>query len=148
MYSEPLGYFLTFTVYGTWLHGDKRGSFRRKAEYIDPEPNWVQDKANSFRLSPEQRAVIDQAFVELCEKRNWFLHEKNVRTNHVHIVVTAPDTKPERVMADMKAKATRSLRKAGLFPEDEPLWTEHGSTIYLFTQEKFDDARIYVRDYQ
>ena len=26
MWNKPLAYFITFTTYGTWLHGDSRGS--------------------------------------------------------------------------------------------------------------------------
>jgi len=84
----------------------------------------------------------------LSLKRQWHLHEVNVRTNHIHLVVTAADIKPERVMSDMKAKATRVLRKMKAITEDQKPWTEHGSTIYLFTQEELDNARLYVRDGQ
>ena len=27
--SDPLAYFITFTCYGNWLHGDERGSVDR-----------------------------------------------------------------------------------------------------------------------
>ncbi len=30
--SEPLAYLLTWTCYGTWLHGDRRGGGRRGAQ--------------------------------------------------------------------------------------------------------------------
>jgi hypothetical protein len=39
----PLAYLITFRSYGTWLHGDQRGSIDRfhnryKSPYIEPNP--------------------------------------------------------------------------------------------------------------
>ena len=99
-------------------------------------------------LSSEQRSMVEQALRELCLKRHWPLHEVNVRSNHVHIVVTAVETEPERVMSDLKAKATRILRKMKIISDTQKPWTEHGSTKYLFTQEEFDNVCHYVRDCQ
>ena len=99
-------------------------------------------------LSVEQRLAVEKGVHDLCLKRQWQIHEINVRSNHVHIVVTAAEAKPEKVMSDMKAKATRVLRKMKAISEDRKPWTEHGSTIYLFTQEEFASACHYVRDCQ
>ena len=96
----------------------------------------------------EQRKTIEAGLRELCTRRNWFLHEINIRTNHVHIVLTAKDIQPERVMSDLKAKATRVLRQAKLLEDERKPWTEHGSTVYLFTQEAFGGACHYVREGQ
>jgi hypothetical protein len=41
MSKYPLAYFITFTTYGTWLHGDPRGSFMKSpdgAEHLDYDP--------------------------------------------------------------------------------------------------------------
>ena len=48
-------------------------------------------------FSEVQRALVDSAIRSVCEARRWFLHECNVRTNHVHVVVTAADRDPETV---------------------------------------------------
>jgi hypothetical protein len=41
--SIPLAYFITFTCYGTWLHGDERGSVDDEhntpgTPVLDPDP--------------------------------------------------------------------------------------------------------------
>ena len=41
-------------------------------------------------LSPEQRQLVDSVIVKHCNIRKWVLHARNVRTNHAHIVVSAP----------------------------------------------------------
>jgi REP element-mobilizing transposase RayT len=153
MFSTPLGYFITFTVRNSWLHGDKRGSFRKGGEFVPPSPDWVRmDLSNAkeppLLLSQEQRTVVAKAIVEVCEFRGWTLYEQSVRTNHVHIVVAVGEVKPEKVMNDIKARVTRLLREAGLYPKDKKPCTEHGSTIYLFTEQALYVARQYVREGQ
>ena len=67
----------------------------------------------------------------------------NVRTNHVHIVVSCGGT-PERAMDSFKAYATRALRAAGLAMSDQSVWSRHGSTRYLWTDEHITAAVDYV----
>jgi REP element-mobilizing transposase RayT len=153
MYNTPLGYFITFTVRNSWLHGDERGSYRRGGEFIPPSPDWIRMDLSNVKeppllLSPEQRSVVAAAIEEICEFRGWMLYEQNVRTNHVHIVVAAKDVKPEKVMKDIKARATLRLREAGLLQKDLKPWTEHGSTLYLFTEQALTGACQYVREGQ
>ena len=153
LFSDPLGYFITFTDRNSWLHGDERGSYRRGGEFIPPSPDWIRMDLSNMKeppllLSPEQRTVVATAINEVCAFRGWTLFEQNVRTNHVHIVVAAKDVKPEKVMTDIKVRSTRLLREAGLFPKDKKPWTEHGSTIYLFNEKALESARQYVRDGQ
>jgi hypothetical protein len=43
--DTPLAYFISFRAYGTWLHGDKRGSIDRfnnryRAPYIQASGKW------------------------------------------------------------------------------------------------------------
>ena len=121
--------------------------------FVPPNEQWRQAELQAlkdppFLLSPEQRSMVEQALRDLCVKRLWTLHEVNVRSNHLHIVVTALETKPEKVMSDLKAKATFALRKMGAISKERKPWTEHGSTRYLFTQEEFDNACYYVKDCQ
>jgi len=61
----PLGYLITFRTYGTWLHGDKRGSIDRRhnrygAPLIAPNQNWLRHnerhlKSEPVKLSSKQR---------------------------------------------------------------------------------------------
>lgn len=83
----------------------------------------------------------------VCLHRNWTLATLNVRTNHVHLVVTA-DLRPEYVMRSLKSWATRDLVSAGLLEPGTTLWTRHGSTRYLWNAASFEAACAYVRDGQ
>jgi len=67
----------------------------------------------------------------------------NVRTNHVHTVVSA-QCKPDKVLAAFKANATRKLREAGCWKGDDSPWADRGSKRYLWTDEDVVNAIAYV----
>ncbi len=98
-------------------------------------------------LNRVQRGVVELAIREVCEHRAYVLHAVNVRTNHVHSVVSA-SCKPEHVMDSFKAYATRKLREAGLLGQDVKPWARPGSTPYLWTEEEVQRAIDYVIDGQ
>ncbi len=148
MYNEPLGYFLTFTVRGSWRHGDSRGSWQRDARFVPPDAD-VKTAPNQnppHYFTEEECRIVEQAIAEVCAERQWTLHEKSVLPNHVHIVVTAADIPPERVMQLFKSKATLRLRKSGYAEADEKIWTRHGSTKYLFDEKALHTTCEYVRN--
>src|SRR5262245_35121487 len=98
----PLAYHITWTTYGTWLHGDERGWVESGVPGIQgPDPQRQRDEqahltASAVVLTPEQRAVVEQTVRDHCRIRGWTLHTLNVRTNHLHVVVTA-DRHPDVV---------------------------------------------------
>ena len=120
----PLAYFITFRAYGTWLHGDERGSVDRLhntfgSPRLPPNPlrrNYERRmlKRPPTHLSKNRRAAIERGIRETCKLRNWSLLAFNIRTNHVHTVVSA-NCKSEKVLAALKANATRTLREARLW---------------------------------
>src|SRR5437773_2523008 len=99
----PLAYLITFRCYGTWLHGDGRGSIDRfhnryKSPYIDSNEKWHRHNVQVLQGEPvtldaAQRQSVEAAIRETCKYRQWNLHALNVRTNHVdHPVATARGT--------------------------------------------------------
>ena len=109
----PLAYLITFRCYGTWLHGDERGSIDRfhnryKAPYLTRSDRRRDLNRNRLRSAPlilnaRQRHSIDLAVREVCVNREWLLHALNVRTNHVHSVVSIGTVQPERALNAFKA---------------------------------------------
>lgn len=123
---EPQLYFITFTCYGTWLHGDERGSIDcEHNDWQTPplEPDEERErrdfallKHSPVKLGPKQRLIVHRTIEEVCQHRGWRLHALNVRTNHVHVVVTA-NRRGKRVYNDFKSYATRRMKEAGCVPE-------------------------------
>jgi REP element-mobilizing transposase RayT len=98
-------------------------------------------------LSTDARLVVHRAIVEVCEHRVWKPLALNVRTNHVHVVLAA-GAAPERAMGTFKAWSTRRLREEGFAGPDARVWSRHGSTRYLWSEETVRRAVSYVVDWQ
>ena len=148
-----LAYLISFRCYGTWLHGDPRGSMDRihnryGAPKIQPNPQRVKYeksllKSPPVRLNTERRHIVEHAIRETCRIRKWNLRAINVRTNHVQTVVTSRK-KPELVLNALKANATRELREAGCWRYDHSPWADGGSKIWLWSQTDLSNAIDYV----
>jgi REP element-mobilizing transposase RayT len=155
MPNPLLAYFITFTCYGTWLHGDDRGSVdgdhnapgmptlcpnakRRACEQSNL-------KERPYSLDAQRRQVILDALCEIAQRKGWTLHAAHVRSTHVHIVVTAVGT-PERVMNDLKTAASRQLNRGFPAEKNRKRWTRHGSTLYLWTEQAVNEKVHYVLD--
>ena len=96
-------------------------------------------------LNDEARRIVQESIADHCRLRGWDLRAINVRTNHVHVVVScSADEPPERVMTEFKLWATRRLRRARLIRPDGRPWTRHGSTRWINTQQSLDAAVAYV----
>jgi REP element-mobilizing transposase RayT len=155
--SEPLAYFITFTTYGTWLHGRAPGAVDRQHNVPNTPllpPNAAQEKARRERmrqteyvLDKARREVVLRTVLEVAQHRQWKVWAVHVRSNHVHVVVSAP-VKPEKVMSDFKAWASRRLREAFGEDADRDRWTQHGSTRYLWDETTTAAKIAYVLDEQ
>ena len=151
--DTPLAYLISFRSYGTWLHGDDRGSIDRfHNRYGDPylvqsEPwerhNRKKRKADPFILGAKERQSVLKAIRETCSIRKWNLRALNVRTNHVHTVVTA-NRKPELVLNAFKANATRQLRQDQLWRHPFSPWAHKGSKRLLWNERSVANAIDYV----
>lgn len=150
---KPLAYFITFSSYGTRLHGDENGSVDRRHNQYGSDliaPNSALQsyekrvqRQPSFILKPQYRATILKAVMEVCEYRRWRHYAIHVRTNHVHVVVSA-DPPPEKILHDFQAYATRHLRGHDHTLKDTKIWTQHGSTKYLWNLKSLIDTISYV----
>lgn len=114
----PIGYLITFRAYGTWLHGRQDSVDRFHNVYATPKlPGNEQRRQYNLRLlaqpaaklSSKARTTVELAIRETCDVRKWALWAFNVRTNHVHTVVSA-NAKPERIRSAFKANATNAAR--------------------------------------
>jgi len=150
--TQPLAFLITFGCYGTWLHGEDRGSIDRRHYHRFGTPDMPANKkiftqeqealrTKRMWLNKRQRSVVESAIKEVCDHRKYGLYAVNVRTNHVHVVVAA-SVKPEHVMNSFKSYATRKLRDVSLLDTKLKPWSRHGSTRYLWAQDQLSDDRV------
>jgi REP element-mobilizing transposase RayT len=154
---RDIAYFISWTCYGQWLHGDRRGS-------VDPENNefgrpWLPPDSSRrqeehelssqppYELDAPRRRVVLRAIREVCAHRGWTLHAAHVRKLHVHVVVSG-DRDPDHMMNDFKAYASRALNAAGFDSPDRKRWTRHGSTRHIDDPRHLAAAVNYVLNMQ
>jgi REP element-mobilizing transposase RayT len=150
----PKAYLITFRCYGTWLHGDARGSVDGEHNAFGaptlPEnsrrQNYVHTllKGDPVRLDAKQRGSVEKAIRETCKIRGWKIYALNVRTNHVHVVVDISTRGPAKVLVAFKANSTRQMRTDGCWTFEHSPWVENGSTRYLWLDEHLERAIDYV----
>jgi REP element-mobilizing transposase RayT len=100
----------------------------------------------AYVLDETARAIVRGAIVGLCAEKAWSLLALHVRSNHVHVVVSA-DREPGRLMSDLKARASRELNLQSSV-NNARRWTRHGSTRYLFDEASVAAAVAYTLDEQ
>jgi REP element-mobilizing transposase RayT len=96
-----------------------------------------------YLLDSVRRQVVLKAMHEVCSSRGWTMLAAHVRTNHVHMIVTA-HSRPEQVLIAMKAYSSRALNESELDGPDRRRWARHGSTRYLWTGDAVRAAIHYV----
>ena len=152
-FESPLAYHVVFHCYGTRLPGDIRGTASRHRNipgsiFIPYSPSRMRLNQKRMRQPPYEldimrRRIVMQAIMEVCRYRRWELIAAHVRTTHVHAVVQAA-CRPEKVMTDFKAYASRALTREGFDSANRKRWSRHGSTIYKWSEEDVESAVHYV----
>ena len=150
--GPPLAYFLTWTTYGTWLPGDERG-WNRRGQVVNQEPNKLFVEMNRSRMAEKEfllshvgRETVANVIAKHCEIRCWVLRALSVRSNHVHVVVSADEYAPEAVRDQLKAWGTRRLKEA--YPTRKRFWTEGASCRWINHEDDLEAAMIYVNELQ
>ena len=151
--DDPLAFFITWTVYGTYVQGDERGWRRRCNGSQEPQPllaQWRRDrlKHDILPLSTEQRQVVEKTCHDHCNHRDWHPWAVNARTNHVHVVVTANDYAGRTVRDQLKANCTRALREQWPVFVDRPVWTVGGDWECINSEQNLETVCQYVREAQ
>ena len=153
--SEPLAYLITWTTYGTWLPGDERGWVEKHQQGTQSgDPNRYASAVQLLKeppviLNPLQRQLVEETIAKHCAFRGWTLHAVNARSNHIHVVVTAPGMNPKEVMAQFKAWCSRRLNeqeRAGL--NQKKWWTQYGSKKWINDENYLQNAIRYVKERQ
>lgn len=168
MNSHRRYWLLTWTVYGSWLPGDARGSVTRvrdgvpersprierdapETPYVDAIPELVDSvrrrmKGEALVLSVEQATVIARTMEGVCRHRRWELLAGSVMSNHVHVVVAAREAIDSTfVLRDLKSYSARAMNERWNRPASGTWWTQSGSRRPLRDETAIGAACEYVR---
>jgi len=149
----PLAYLITFSCYGTRLHGDLAESVDRrhnvpKSPFLVEAPSVGFIEEGQMRQRPyvmdrARRPLVLHSIREVCAHRGWVLLAAHVRSTHGHVVVTGQET-PEKIMTALKSYASRALNQLRIDPPSRRRWAHHGSTRYLWKAKQVAAAIEYV----
>jgi len=153
MDDQPLAYFITFTVYGTFLQGDTRlwrSRLKGSQTYQPLLEEWHRDrlKHDVILLSQQQRSAVENEIARLCHYRKWTLWKANARSNHVHVIVSASEFTGARVRDQMKANCTRVLRQGWPVFMNRSVWTVGGDWQCVNSEEELEQVILYAGDVQ
>ncbi|CAN5573183.1 transposase [soil metagenome] len=155
---------ITWTCYGTWLAGSRRGFVSHVEDDqgqlvihnipgtpYDADMQALEQHIRSRMTGPPvsldriaAEAMVTQ-FQETARIRGWELQAASVMDNHTHLVVGVPgDPDPDSLLETLKSWATRALKKLRPLPPNGTFWTAKGSKRKLPDQTAVRSAVIYV----
>jgi len=146
--AKTVGYMITWTTYGTWLQGDKRGYVKNGK--ILPTSRSLED-SNKHNLSKEpvkltktHRQIVQDAIFEKAKQLNQKIYALSVSSNHVHIVAEYIAMPIGLVVRHYKGSAQAALRKRGLSGR---IWTKGFDKRYCFDQHTLQNRINYAKSH-
>ena len=115
-------------------------------------------KEKAVLLDERHRKTVESVIRKHSQIRGWELHAVSVRSNHVHVVVTVvPKTGNKdyraadgikRVRDELKANATRVLRRCEKPIQNQKVWSKGGDIEFVDADDDLEQVVIYVSEAQ
>jgi REP element-mobilizing transposase RayT len=144
--GKMVGYMVTWTTYGTWLQGDKRGYVREgkilPADAGLEEANKKLQKSGLFRLTPEQKRVVEEAVLKEAKRIGQEILALAVCSNHIHLVASKSNESIENAVSRYKNVSSSALKKTGL---TKRIWTRGFDKRFCFSGKHLEQKIEYVR---
>ena len=143
---KVIGYLVTWTTYGTWVQGDKRG-YVKNGEILsgDSELEKANKRGqlkNSVKLNSRQKEFVKKAILERAKTIGQEVLAIVVYSNHVHIVVNRIDKIIEEVVGCYKRAATKVLNDRGF---EGRVWTRGFDKRFCFDEKELESKITYVK---
>jgi len=144
-----IGYMITWTTYGSWLQGDKRGYVKNgtilPANDKLKSANQKQQKFQTVKLDSSQKHIVREAILQEAQKINQNILAIAARSNHVHIVAKVSSESIEKIVHRYKRLSTFVLCKAGL---DGKVWSTGFDKRFCFTDKEIEQKVKYVNGHK
>ena len=146
--KRMIGYMVTWTTYGTWLQGDKRGYVKNGKILAQNDKlksaNQRQQKYPTVKLNSEQKQIVENTIIEEARRINHKIFAIVVCSNHVHIVAGVSAESIEQAVHRYKYSATLALRK---FVSQGKIWSKGFDKRFCFTGKELENKVRYVRSH-
>jgi REP element-mobilizing transposase RayT len=150
--GRTIGIHWIATTFGTWLHGDPRGSWR-DGKLIGPDP-FLEDAIrtrmhkDAVVLSGVELPLVATTFGSAVAERGWTVYAATIQPTHVHLVFAPMTDEIKTVIAMLKyrsAAAVLKLRRTMLEEVGRSLWTEGRFPVFIEDEQYLRNAIEYVR---
>lgn len=142
--GQTLGNMFTFTTYGTWRRGDRRGWIQDGGKLMPPLP-WLEKndaarmKHDAFLFETKQLDMLEDALAEsLIARKSAMVLAMHAACWHTHFVIGAT---PHSV-GDI-AKCAKDAARYALRP-GRPIWTDGYDKRYRFDEKSLRNRVRYV----
>ena len=146
--GKIVGYMITWTTYGTWLQGDKRG-YVKDGKILGKNDALLQSnlkrlKNPATRLDTEHCAIVRSAILKKSREIRQHIYAIAVRPNHVHIAAERTNESIEKVVSFYKNAARIALRRGGFVGR---VWTRGFDKRFCFDRDQLQSKIKYVKDH-
>jgi REP element-mobilizing transposase RayT len=147
--AQLAGYMVTWTTYGTWLQGDKRG-YVKDGQRLEGDQRLLElckdlQKDQTIKLTKREKEIVREAILNEAERIGQKLEALVIYTNHVHLAARSCDKSVERIVSMYKSVATRALRSCG---QKGRIWTRGFNKRFCFTQQDLERKIAYIRNHE
>ena len=142
---KVIGYMLTWTTYGTWLQGDKKG-WIKDGEIRPGNENLknINKQAlvkSSVKLNDNAKQIVKEAIEKSSEGFGQKICAIAVCSNHVHLTAEYVDVPISVLVGNYKAAARKALKKLGY---EGKVWTGGYDKRYCFDEKELRTRIDYV----
>ncbi len=144
--AKTIGYMVTWTMYGTWLQGDKRG-YVKDGDVLGcnerlEKSNQESQAEGMVVLNSEQRKIVREAIEKEAERIKQKIFALAVCSKHVHMVVDYIGGGIEKKVGRYKNSARVALNSCGY---NGRIWTKGFDKRYCFDEKVLKQMIDYVQ---
>lgn len=144
-----IGFMATWTTYGTWLQGDKKG-YVKNGTILEANPELEKTnkellKHDKIKIPKSLRKIVKNAILKEAEEIGQKVYATAVCSNHVHIVVESIGKRCGYSIGRFKKAATKALRKYGF---ENKVWTAGFDKRYCYNQQELENKIEYVQRHE
>jgi len=146
--EKIIGYMVTFTTYGTWLQGDKRG-YVKDGKVLCKNDVLLQSnlkmlKNPATRFDAEHRTIVRDAILEKAQEIRQQIYAITVCSSHVHIVAGCTNVSIEKIVSYYKNASRLALRAGGF---NGRVWTKGFDKRFCFNRSDLKNRIKYVKNH-
>jgi REP element-mobilizing transposase RayT len=143
--AKTVGHMITFTTYGTWLQGERKG-FVKNGEVRGENVAIKKDcekklEHKPVRLGRREREIVRSAIIEAAKRFKQKILAIAAYSNHIHIVCEYVDV-PINVIAGCYKNAGRVASQKNGF--EGKVWTSGYDRRFCFSKKELSTRVNYV----